>query len=142
MMEIPDPNLLPVALFSRPPIPSPFQTSPKPISPLPRWERVSMAASIPVAKAMILCDDVIPDPQTDKVHLIGVFNAIHPQRDPPFPHRHRDLSIFLQLTDAEGAGNGRVVGRKADTDRVVFASNLHRLDFLERVQVKWAHIRL
>jgi hypothetical protein len=97
---------------------------------------------LPTVKSMILCDDLLLDEQSDKIHLMGVFNTIHPEGDPAFPYRLRKLSVFLQLTDAEGEYEAKIVICKGDTDRVISASPVHMIDFLDRLQLKWAHFRL
>jgi hypothetical protein len=97
---------------------------------------------MPVVKSIILCDNVLQDPHSEKVHLVGVFNAIRPQADPPFPHRQQEFSVFLQLTDADGEAVGQVVARKANSGRIVFTSPSHRLEFLDRLQVKWVRFRI
>jgi hypothetical protein len=97
---------------------------------------------LPVAKSIILCDDVVPDPGTDKVHLIGVFDAIHPRSDQPFPHRHPAFAVFLQLTDGEGQALGQVRARRADSDQTVFSSPEHPIQYRDRLQLKSVCFRL
>ncbi len=99
-------------------------------------------AFVPVAKAMILCDDVVSDPKKEKVHLMGVFNAIRPRGDPPFPHRQPEFSIYLQLTDAQGKAPGQIVVRQADSDLLVFISPEHPIELVDRLQVKWVRFQL
>jgi hypothetical protein len=89
---------------------------------------------LPVAKAMILCQDVLPGPEgTGNVHLMNVFGAIRPRSDPPFPYWLPQLCVFLQLTDAAGEVPGRIVGRRADQDVPVFASPEHPIVFTGRL---------
>jgi hypothetical protein len=98
---------------------------------------------IPVAKSIILCEDVLPGPgSTGNVHLMNVFSAIRPTANPPYPYRLRQLCVFLQLTDALGEGPGRIVGRQAETDRIVFSSHEQTIRFQDRLQQKWVHYRL
>jgi len=73
---------------------------------------------------------------------MGVFNAVRPRAEPAFPHRHPEFSVFLQLTDAEGDATGRITARKADSDRLVFASQAQPIQFVDRLQVKWVRFRL
>jgi Family of unknown function (DUF6941) len=96
----------------------------------------------PQAKTMILCDDLLKVPATDKVHLIGVFNAIRPRGEPPFPYRCPEFCVFLQLTDTEGEGLGSITTCMGATDRVVFASQDQPIEFLDRLQVKWVLFRI
>jgi hypothetical protein len=98
---------------------------------------------IPVAKSMVLCTDVLPGPDgTGNVHLMNVFSGIRPRSDPPFPYRLPQLCVFLQLTDAVGQVPGRIEGRQADSDRIVFASQEQSIRFRDRLQVAWVLFRL
>jgi hypothetical protein len=97
----------------------------------------------PVVKSMILCEDVLPGPEgTENVHLMNVFSAIRPREVPSSPYRLRQLCVFLQLTDAEGHTSGHIVGRHAGSDRTVFASPRHDIQFEDRLQMKWVVFRL
>lgn len=92
----------------------------------------------PVAKTMLLCQDVLPGPEgTDNVHLMNVCSSIRSRSDPPFPYRLPRLCVFLQLTDAEGEAPGYMLVRQADSDRVVFKSVEHLIRFRDRLQLKW-----
>jgi hypothetical protein len=89
---------------------------------------------LPVVKSLILCEDVLPGPAgTGNVHLMNVFGSIRPAT---FPHRHRQFCVFLQLVDAVGTINGRVVVSRAETDEARFFTPTHPIPFLDRLQVK------
>ncbi len=92
---------------------------------------------VPVAKAMVLCDDIRPNiNRRGKVDLIGVgFHVIRSSSDPPFPYRHRQLCAFLQLTDAQGEGIGRIMVREANSDRVIHATQEYRILFPNRLHL-------
>jgi hypothetical protein len=97
----------------------------------------------PVAKTMLLCHDVLPGPAgTGNVHLMNVCSSIRSRSDPPFPYRLPQLCVFLELTDVEGEAPGYIMVRQADSDWVVFQSEEHRIQFQDRLQVKWALFRI
>jgi hypothetical protein len=97
----------------------------------------------PVAKSMILCEDVLPGPPgTANVHLMNVFSAIRPRSTPPYPFRLAQLCVFLQLTDAEGEAPGQIVARRAESDHVLFASQKNHIRFEDRLQSKWVLFRI
>ena len=53
----------------------------------------------PVVKAFLVCDYVIHEQETNKKSCIGIFHQI---RGGPFPCRHGQLSIYANITEAEG----------------------------------------
>ena len=83
-----------------------------------------MAAVIPVAKALYLCDEILSDPARVKPHLIGVLNSIRP---PEFPHTVERLCVFATLIGGHGEVRclGRIVNSRShevayqSTERVV-----------------------
>ena len=54
---------------------------------------------LPVPKAMLICDSVITDRETNKKSLIGVFEHINAFK---FPCVHHSLAVYIKLTDARG----------------------------------------
>ena len=54
---------------------------------------------LPVPKAMLICDSVITDKETNKKSLIGVFEHINAFK---FPCVHHSLAVYIKLTDARG----------------------------------------
>ena len=46
---------------------------------------------VPLAKAVYLCDDVVEDPSSRKIHLLGLFNAVRPTS---YPHVLGRLCVF------------------------------------------------
>jgi hypothetical protein len=97
----------------------------------------------PIAKTILLCEDVLPGPAgTGNVHLMNVFSALRPRSNPSFPLRLPKMSVFLQLTDAEGEAFGKVVVREIDSDEALFGSADHRIQFDDRLHVKWLLFRL
>src|SRR5690242_5545942 len=63
---------------------------------------------LPQARPLVLCLDVLGDPTTGNVHVLGIFDAIRPQGNSPYPHRHPEFCVFIQLTDAHGTLPGKI----------------------------------
>jgi hypothetical protein len=57
------------------------------------------ANSLPVFKAMLICDQAIREEGTGKTSLIGIFENIHARS---FPARHSSLAVYAMMTDAQG----------------------------------------
>ncbi len=92
---------------------------------------------LPIVKSIVLCEDVLPGPkETGNVHLINAFSAIRPRGEFPFPYHPTKFCIFLELTDAEGAGNGWVAIRDAATDEIIFSGGEHAIHFEHRLRIK------
>lgn len=53
----------------------------------------------PVVKAFLVCDYVIHEQETNKKSCIGIFHQVNAQK---FPCRHGQLSIYANITEAEG----------------------------------------
>lgn len=68
----------------------------------------------PVPLAMIICDTIIDDRDTNKKSLIGVFNNISSSQ---FPCRHYKMNIFVSLTDGRGKVAGKLKCVKKDTNK-------------------------
>jgi hypothetical protein len=56
-------------------------------------------ATLPVVKAFLVCDYVIHEQGTNKKSLVGIFHTIGTRR---IPCRHGQLSIYSNITEAEG----------------------------------------
>lgn len=59
-----------------------------------------MTSPIPKPNAMLICDYVITERGTNKKSLIGVFENIGAMS---FPCTHFAMSVYIKLTDAQGA---------------------------------------
>ncbi len=101
-------------------------------------ERTDPTRSAP----LILCRDVLPDPNRGNVHLIGVCDAIRPQNADSYPHRHPILCAFVQLADAQGDAEAYVRIIEAETQELVFETRRHRLRFPHRRFVVRANFRM
>lgn len=53
----------------------------------------------PIVNAMLICDKVITEAQTNKKSLIGIFGNINTLK---FPCVHNFLSVYIKFTDANG----------------------------------------
>lgn len=51
---------------------------------------------------MLIADSAIKEERTGKISLIGIFEQI---RAPEFPVLHATLSVYVKMTDAQGAYN-------------------------------------
>jgi len=97
----------------------------------------------PILNAMLVCDEATRDERTGKVTLRGIFEQIGA---PGFPARHKSLSVYVKMIDAEGKyplrfsivhlETGTVVGvveqefvAKSRTGSVELTFNLHDLPF-------------
>ncbi len=69
--------------------------------------------------AMLLCDYVIRDGETNNKSLIGIFNRIVA---PKFPVRHDRLHAFIALTDGRGEYSARMQIR-GPSGNVMFKSD-------------------
>ncbi len=84
----------------------------------------------PVVRLMLLCDEVAHDPDNPlKVNVFGLVSTLHATSDPPFPLRHTQLCVYLQVTGGRGTGQGEVVAIHADSDQVAFRSPATALTF-------------
>ena len=70
----------------------------------------------PVSLAMLLCDYVIEDKQSNKKSLIGLFSNISAKQ---FPASHYRMNVFVVLCDGHGEYDGELRCVSADTDKEV-----------------------
>src|SRR5438067_789018 len=97
---------------------------------------------VPEAKPMMLCGDVLSDPETGNVHLVGCFNDIRPRASPSFPHRQPEFCVFLQLSDAQGTIPGFVQVIQADSQVLVYRTPSHAMLFRDRTSLTRVCFRL
>jgi len=86
---------------------------------------------LPVAKGVYLCDEVVADVSSDKIHLLGAFNAIRPP-EPSFPYRLGRLCVFAQLIGGAGETPIHVAVVHEETEEVVYESTAHPVRFTTR----------
>ena len=97
-----------------------------------------MPMRTPQPISLAICDDVIRDPRTGKVHIIGWASGLGVKS---FPHTAAVLSVFIGLTAAPNTHDGQVVLLAPGGGRI-FRSNLHRLKFSASAPSTWAVFRL
>ena len=97
-----------------------------------------MPKSTPVPVAMSLCDDLVVDSKTRKVHVIGWYDCI---RATAFPHTHPIFLVVVPLAGAEGKYkfSVRCSGLAGST---VFASPEREFVFQSTHQVVWVSFRI
>jgi hypothetical protein len=102
-----------------------------------------MAAPVaPVPKAIYLCDDVIEDPETRKLHVLGVFNSIRPAAGSDFPYSLDRLCVVVQFADGLGEVPVHVEVVESATNTVAFTSPRRVLRFSNRQQTVYACLRV
>jgi hypothetical protein len=87
---------------------------------------------LPEPKALILCGDVVTDPESGNVHLLRVFNDIRPNPPQPYPHCHAEFCVFLQLSDTHGEVPAYVQVIRADSLELVYRTPTHIILFADR----------
>jgi len=75
-----------------------------------------MSRPVPLGLAMLLCDYVIEDKQSNKKSLIGLFSNISAKK---FPASHYKMNVFVVLSDGHGKYQGELRCISADDDKVV-----------------------
>jgi hypothetical protein len=93
---------------------------------------------MPQPISLVICDDVIRDPRTGKVHLIGWASGLGVKS---FPHVTPALTVFIGLTATTSTHNGQVI-LLAPAGHRIFQSNLHLLKFTTSTPSIWAVFRL
>jgi hypothetical protein len=81
---------------------------------------------LPHAKAMVLCEDVNRHPDQGTIDLLGVRTTIEAES---FPSRHRQLSVYLEMTCHEGVVPGFINAMNAQTEEEVFRGPTHSIRF-------------
>lgn len=79
-----------------------------------------MATEKPIGIALIICDRVITDAQTNEKTLVGIFNNVWA---PSFPAMHARLSIFVGVTSGRGTVKGAIQCVNESTGQRVFESS-------------------
>ena len=97
-----------------------------------------MQPSPPQPISLVICDDVIRDPKTGKIHLIGWASGLGVKS---FPHTTALLNVFIGLTAAPSTHDGQVVLLAPDGQRL-FRSKSHGLKFTVPAPSIWALFRL
>jgi hypothetical protein len=92
----------------------------------------------PTALALILCEQVIVDQQSQNPSPINIFTGMAVQVFPSPPQR---ISVFAALTDTQGAGRVELRCLRLDTGDQFYAQE-YPIEFPDRATVVNVHIRL
>src|SRR5690242_5168770 len=84
----------------------------------------------PVVRYMLLCDDWRIDAANNRrITIIGLISNIHALDDPPFPLLHREMCVFLALTNGHGQGEGNIVCVFESSGNEIFATSSRPIAF-------------
>ncbi len=75
---------------------------------------------MPTALAFLIADLIIDDIVTRKKSIIGLFNSICSNK---FPFRHREMNVFVSLTDGHGKYDTSLVCTRASDEKTIFKSS-------------------
>ena len=73
---------------------------------------------MPECLALILCEQVIQDRQTNNLTLVNTFNTISvvfPEKEPP---RFARLAVFVSLTGGHGTSKGKMIIKEPNGDEI------------------------
>ncbi len=87
-----------------------------------------MALIPPVVRHVILCDDVQQTP-TGKHNVMGFCTSIRSEAEPPYPHRHPLLCVYVLMTNGRGTGSSRFVIRDATSEEEIARTPSRPLNF-------------
>jgi hypothetical protein len=77
----------------------------------------------PQARYLIVCDEVLPDPQRPgKLMIVGLTSLVDWPAGSTTGMRLEKLTVLLILTDGRGVGEGRIVCRNEESEAPVFGS--------------------
>src|SRR5205814_6740868 len=92
--------------------------------------------------SLYVCDEVVPDPASRKMDLLGVFGAIQVPDGSAFPYDLGQMCVFAQLEDGEGDATIQVEVVSADAGQVVFYSPVHPVRLPNRLAVVSVLVRI
>ena len=78
-----------------------------------------MTNEMPMGLALVVCDLVIQDRQTNKRTLVGLFDRLFANQ---FPCVHPQLSVFVSLTSGHGTYQCEIRCRHAETGTPAFSA--------------------
>jgi len=76
--------------------------------------------SLPLGLAIIICDTVIADQETEKKSLIGLFNSLWANK---FPVAHHEIHVFISLTGGNGYYNCALNCINESTGKIIAETN-------------------
>jgi len=84
----------------------------------------------PVVRHLIVFDDIEYDPANPlRVTLVNMVYGIRSLEQLPYPLRHRELCVLVQVAECRGTGEFRIEIVQADTGRVVRLTGTMSHDF-------------
>ncbi len=84
----------------------------------------------PVVRYMLLCEDWRLDgPDRRRLSVLGLISNLHPLDVPPYPYLHRELCVFLALTDGHGKGEGKIVCDLPESGQRIFETPSRQIAF-------------
>ncbi len=86
----------------------------------------------PIAKVLYVCDEAVRDPQTGKMSLHGLWDAVRVAEGGLFPYRLGKICVFAWFRDGLGSVNTRVFVVQASTEVVIRQTNEFTLTFAKR----------
>jgi hypothetical protein len=80
-----------------------------------------MVAPLPRLSAILICDSALREEGTGKVSLIGIFGNITTHA---FPTIHPKLTVYVNVTDAQGVYKFRLEMRRIENDQLLGQAEL------------------
>ena len=93
--------------------------------------RDTVSGSTPYPLAILLCDQIIVDERSKKKTLVGIFDSIYARQ---FPVRHRSLSVYVRVTDAEGQYEFRMDYVQVKTDKLLGTGKILAVPITDRLK--------
>jgi len=84
---------------------------------------------MPLGKIVYVCDDVLQDQVSGKLHVLGTFTSVHPPDGVTYPFRLGQLCVFAQLAGGLGTAAIEVKVIDAANGNEVFGSAPHQVNF-------------
>jgi hypothetical protein len=84
----------------------------------------------PTVRYLIICEDVQTDPDNPhRVTLVGLISTIRSLEQPSYPLLHRELCVYLQMTECRGPAEGRIEIQHADSSQTMFRTRSRTIPF-------------
>ncbi len=96
----------------------------------------------PIAKSVYVCDEVVCDPQTGKVSLFNLWDAIRVPPGKEFPYCLAKISVFAWWRDGFGRARTRLDLVQASTGNVIRRTRDCTIDFEARTVSVFARYKL
>lgn len=86
------------------------------------------SGAVPLGKIVYVCDDVLQDPASGKLHVLGAFTKVRPL-DATYPFLLGRMCIFAQLAGNIGSATVEAKVMDASTGNEVFGSPTYQVNF-------------